>query len=106
MYTCTCWICCGHAEHRNIFFCADAKSVQAIQEVEALREKVYASLEEYCKANYPDEPGRFAKLLLRLPALRSIGLKCVEHLFALKLLSGIPLETYILDTLERNEMMS
>ena len=29
---------------------------------------------------------RFAKLLLRLPALRSIGLKCVEHLFFYKLI--------------------
>ncbi|MCQ4179945.1 hypothetical protein FK518_30895, partial [Klebsiella pneumoniae] len=29
---------------------------------------------------------RFAKLLLRLPALRSIGLKCLEHLFFFKLI--------------------
>ncbi len=29
---------------------------------------------------------RFAKLLLRLPALRSIGLKCMEHLFFYKIL--------------------
>ena len=78
----------------------DAKGVQAIQEVEALREKVYASLEEYCKANYPDEPGRFAKLLLRLPALRSIGLKCVENLFAMKLLGAMSMESYISEMLE------
>ena len=49
--------------------------------VESLREKVYVSLEEYCRCQYPDEPGRFAKLLLRLPALRSIGLKCSSYLF-------------------------
>ncbi len=42
---------------------------------------VYAALEEHCKVKYASQPGRFAKLLLRLPALRSIGLKCVEHLF-------------------------
>jgi hypothetical protein len=29
---------------------------------------------------------RFAKLLLRLPALRSIGLKCAEHTFFFKLI--------------------
>ena len=30
---------------------------------------------------------RFAKLLLRLPALRSIGLKCAEHHFFFKLVT-------------------
>ena len=34
----------------------------------------------------PNAFNRFAKLLLRLPALRSIGLKCVEHLFFYKLI--------------------
>lgn len=45
---------------------------------------MYAALEEYTRTTYPDEPGRFAKLLLRLPALRSIGLKCLEYLFLFK----------------------
>ena len=54
---------------------ADCKNISCSTEVESLREKVYGTLEEYCRAAYPDEPGRFAKLLLRLPALRSIGKK-------------------------------
>ena len=60
---------------------AEAKGLKAVSQTETLREKLYSVLEEYCKQNYPDQPGRFAKLLLRLPALRSIGLKCLEHLF-------------------------
>lgn len=71
-----------------------------MSEVEQLREKVYASLEEYCKMHYPDEPGRFAKLLLRLPALRSIGLKCLEHLFFFKLIGDTPIDTFLLEMLE------
>jgi len=51
----------------------DAKNVSCSTEIEQLREKVYGTLEEYSRTKYPDEPGRFAKLLLRLPALRSIG---------------------------------
>ncbi len=47
---------------------------------------MYATLEEYTRLNNENEPSRFAKLLLRLPALRSIGLKCVEHLFFYKLI--------------------
>uniref|UniRef100_A0A0B7BLU4 Retinoic acid receptor RXR n=1 Tax=Arion vulgaris TaxID=1028688 RepID=A0A0B7BLU4_9EUPU len=78
----------------------DAKGLVAVQEVEQLREKVYASLEEYTKTRYPDEPGRFAKLLLRLPALRSIGLKCLEHLFFFKLIGDQPIDTFLLEMLE------
>ncbi|KAK7095001.1 retinoic acid receptor RXR-like isoform X3 [Littorina saxatilis] len=83
-----------------VLFNPDAKGLQAVQEVEQLREKVYASLEEYCKSRYPDEPGRFAKLLLRLPALRSIGLKCLEHLFFFKLIGDTPIDTFLMEMLE------
>lgn len=84
----------------NIKFFSDAKGLTATHEVEQLREKVYASLEEYCKTRYPDEPGRFAKLLLRLPALRSIGLKCLEHLFFFKLIGDTPIDTFLMEMLE------
>lgn len=79
---------------------ADAKEVSSTAEVEVLRERVYGTLEEYCRTAYPEEPGRFAKLLLRLPALRSIGLKCLEHLFFFKLLGDTPIDSYLLEMLE------
>ncbi|ETE68686.1 Retinoic acid receptor RXR-gamma, partial [Ophiophagus hannah] len=69
-------------------------------EVELLREKVYATLEAYTKQKYPEQPGRFAKLLLRLPALRSIGLKCLEHLFFFKLIGDTPIDTFLMEMLE------
>lgn len=71
-----------------------------MQEVETLREKVYAALEDYCRTTHPDEPGRFAKLLLRLPALRSIGLKCLEHLFFFRLIGDVPIDTFLTEMLE------
>ena len=74
-----------HFLHFLVLF-PDIKDLSDSNYVESLREKVYASLEIYCKTRYPEQPGRFAKLLLRLPALRSIGLKCLEHLFFYKLL--------------------
>lgn len=43
---------------------------------------------------------RFAKLLLRLPALRSIGLKCLEHLFFFKLIGDTPIDTFLMEMLE------
>ncbi len=76
------------------------KGLRSVQEVEHLRDKVYLSLDEYTKITYPNEPNRFAKLLLRLPALRSIGLKCLEHLFFYKLIGENPVEKFLLEMLE------
>ncbi|XP_045428758.1 retinoic acid receptor RXR-beta isoform X3 [Pipistrellus kuhlii] len=83
-----------------ILFNPDAKGLSNPSEVEILREKVYASLETYCKQKYPEQQGRFAKLLLRLPALRSIGLKCLEHLFFFKLIGDTPIDTFLMEMLE------
>uniref|UniRef100_A0A8C6P3M8 Retinoic acid receptor RXR n=1 Tax=Nothobranchius furzeri TaxID=105023 RepID=A0A8C6P3M8_NOTFU len=83
-----------------ILFNPDAKGLSNSSEVELLRERVYASLEAYCKQKYPDQQGRFAKLLLRLPALRSIGLKCLEHLFFFKLIGDTPIDTFLMEMLE------
>uniref|UniRef100_A0A3Q3G8Z6 Retinoic acid receptor RXR n=1 Tax=Labrus bergylta TaxID=56723 RepID=A0A3Q3G8Z6_9LABR len=84
----------------------DSKGLSNPGEVEALREKVYASLEAYCKQKYPEQPGRFAKLLLRLPALRSIGLKCLEHLFFFKLIGDTPIDTFLMEMLEAPHQMT
>lgn len=51
-------------------------------------------------------PHRFAKLLLRLPALRSIGLKCLEHLFFFKLIGDTPIDTFLMEMLEAPHHLS
>lgn len=53
----------------------DSRGLHYPEQVLAIREKLYASLEAYCKTTFPDKKGRFARILLRLPALRSIGLE-------------------------------
>uniref|UniRef100_A0ACB8EF36 Uncharacterized protein n=1 Tax=Sphaerodactylus townsendi TaxID=933632 RepID=A0ACB8EF36_9SAUR len=89
-----------------ILFNPDAKGLSNPGDVELLREKVYASLESYCKQKYPEQQGRFAKLLLRLPALRSIGLKCLEHLFFFKLIGDTPIDTFLMEMLEAPHQLS
>ncbi|KAL1421247.1 hypothetical protein MTO96_023224 [Rhipicephalus appendiculatus] len=83
-----------------VLFNPEAKGLRSTSQVEALREKVYAALEDHCRQQYPDQPGRFAKLLLRLPALRSIGLKCLEHLFFFKLIGDTPIDNFLITMLE------
>jgi len=70
-----------------VLFNPDAKGLTDPGKIEQLRERVYACLEDYVRSVAPTETGRFAKLLLRLPALRSIGLKCDEHLFFFKMIT-------------------
>nr|BAM63276.2 retinoid X receptor [Periplaneta americana] len=72
------------------------RGLKSRQEVELLREKVYAALEEYTRTTHPDEPGRFAKLLPSLPSLRSISLKCLEYLFFFSLIGNVPIDEFFL----------
>ncbi|XP_059490527.1 retinoic acid receptor RXR-like [Neocloeon triangulifer] len=83
-----------------ILFNPDIRGLKSQQQVEILREKVYAALEDYTRSTRPDEPGRFAKLLLRLPSLRSIGLKCLEHLFFFRLIGDVPIDSFLTEMLE------
>ena len=71
-----------------VLYNSDTKGLSDTSKVESFRERVYASLEDYVRTNHPTETGRFAKLLLRLPALRSIGLKCDEHLLFFNIINS------------------
>ncbi|XP_078047351.1 retinoid X receptor ultraspiracle isoform X3 [Augochlora pura] len=81
-----------------ILFNPEVRGLKSIQEVSKLREKIYATLEGYCRMAWPEDPGRFAKLLLRLPAIRSIGLKCLEHLFFFRI--HVPIDEFLVEMLE------
>jgi len=83
-----------------ILYNPEVRGLKSIQEVEHLREKIYGVLEEYCKTTHPNEPGRFAKLLLRLPALRSIGLKCLDHLFFFRFINDVTVDAFLTEMLE------
>ncbi|XP_011332374.1 retinoic acid receptor RXR isoform X4 [Ooceraea biroi] len=83
-----------------ILFNPDVRGLKSTQEVSLLREKIYAALEEYTRVSSPDDPGRFAKLLLRLPSIRSIGLKCLEHLFFFNMTGDMPIDDFLLEVLE------
>ncbi|XP_041971237.1 protein ultraspiracle homolog isoform X2 [Aricia agestis] len=80
----------------------DVKGLKNRQEVDVLREKMFSCLDEYCRRAHSSQEGRFAALLLRLPALRSISLKSFEHLFHFRLVSDGQVGPYIRDALRNH----
>lgn len=83
-----------------ILYNPDIRGLKGQKEIDHMREKIYACLDEYCKQQHPSEDGRFAQLLLRLPALRSISLKCLDHLNFIRLLSDKHLDNFIVEMLD------
>nr|AAX37291.1 nuclear receptor usp/RXR [Xenos peckii] len=81
-------------------FNSEIKGLKSAQEVESLREKVFCVPDEHTRINYPNEQGRFAKLLLRLPPVRSIALKCTDYLFFCRLV--LPIDAFLREMLENS----
>ena len=55
-----------------LFLLTDACGLSDAAHIEALQEKSQCALEEYVRSQYPNQPNRFGKLLLRLPSLRTV----------------------------------
>jgi hypothetical protein len=81
------------------FYLADASGLSDPQYIDSLQEKTQCALEEYSKAQYPNQPTRFGKLLLRLPSLRTINSSVIEQLFFVRLVGKTPIETLLRDML-------
>ena len=63
-----------------ILFNPEAQGLKTSRPIEDMRNLAFTELENYCNQHYLEtQPNRFGKLLLRLPALRSIGLKCNDN---------------------------
>ncbi|OQR73460.1 Steroid receptor seven-up [Tropilaelaps mercedesae] len=77
----------------------DACGLSDVTQVESLQEKAQCALEEYCRSQYPQQPARFGKLLLRLPSLRTVSSQVIEQLFFVRLVGKTPIETLIRDML-------
>ncbi|XP_070496291.1 protein ultraspiracle [Chironomus tepperi] len=84
-----------------VVFNPDVRTLDDRKSIDLLRSKIYASLDDYCRQKHPNEDGRFAQLLLRLPALRSISLKCLDHLFYFQLIDDKNVENSVIEEFHR-----
>ncbi|XP_054747670.1 steroid receptor seven-up, isoforms B/C-like [Anastrepha obliqua] len=82
-----------------VLFTTDACGLSDVTHIESLQEKSQCALEEYCRTQYPSQPTRFGKLLLRLPSLRTVSSQVIEQLFFVRLVGKTPIETLIRDML-------
>lgn len=81
------------------FAFADACGLCDTAHVESLQEKSQCALEDYVRTQYPGQPTRFGKLLLRLPSLRTVSAQVIEQMFFVRLVGKTPIETLIRDML-------
>jgi len=80
-----------------VLFTSDAPALTDVQVIEQMQEKSQCALEEYCRTQYPNQPTRFGRLLLRLPSLRTVSSQVIEQLFFVRLVGKTPIETLIRD---------
>ncbi|XP_005091372.2 COUP transcription factor 2 [Aplysia californica] len=80
-------------------FSSDACGLSDMNHIESIQEKSQCALEEYVRSQYPNQPTRFGKLLLRLPSLRTVSAQVIEQLFFVRLVGKTPIETLIRDML-------
>ncbi|XP_077083776.1 nuclear receptor subfamily 2 group F member 6a isoform X1 [Siphateles boraxobius] len=78
-------------------FSPDACGLTDTAHVESLQEKAQVALTEYERMQYPGQPQRFGRLLLRLPALRAVPASLISQLFFMRLVGKTPIETLIRD---------
>ncbi|XP_051553182.1 nuclear receptor subfamily 2 group F member 6-like isoform X2 [Myxocyprinus asiaticus] len=78
-------------------FSPDACGLTDPAHVESLQEKAQVALTEYERMQYPGQPQRFGRLLLRLPALRAVPANLISQLFFIRLVGKTPIETLIRD---------
>uniref|UniRef100_A0A673ZK46 Nuclear receptor subfamily 2 group F member 2 n=1 Tax=Salmo trutta TaxID=8032 RepID=A0A673ZK46_SALTR len=82
-----------------VLFTSDACGLSDVTHVDDLQEKSQCALDGYIRNQYPNQPNRFGKLLLRLPSLRTVSSSVIEQLFFIRLVGKIPIETLIRDML-------
>jgi len=77
----------------------DACGLTDSSHIDGLQEKSQCALEDYVRTQYPGQPTRFGKLLLRLPSLRTVSAQVIEQLFFVRLVGKTPIDTLIRDML-------
>ncbi|CAC5359026.1 unnamed protein product [Mytilus coruscus] len=75
----------------------DAAGLKDKPKILAMQGKILESLRRYTATQYPNDPRRYSKILLRLPSLRSVSAKAAERFLSLSLDGSLQLNSLVLD---------
>ncbi|KAG8191055.1 hypothetical protein JTE90_029495 [Oedothorax gibbosus] len=78
-----------------VLFSPDHPSLPSARQVEKFQDKGYQELRSYIGQTFPENNDRFPKLLLRLPALRSLQPSITEELFFSGLIGNVQIDSII-----------
>lgn len=74
---------------------SDASGVVDRDIITAFQNQMLDCLEYYCATRYPDTPRRYGKILLRLPALRTVSARAADNFLNLSLHSQIKMNALV-----------
>ncbi|KAK7135242.1 hypothetical protein R3I94_014028 [Phoxinus phoxinus] len=78
-----------------VLFSPDHPGLSSCGQIEKFQEKAQMELQDYVQKTYPDDTYRLARILLRLPALRSMSSSITEELFFTGLIGNVPIDSII-----------
>ncbi|ESN93788.1 hypothetical protein HELRODRAFT_103307 [Helobdella robusta] len=79
----------------------DASGLADKRSVSSLQSRLLDCLQHYTNANYPSEPRRSCRLLLRLPSLRTISAHAAEMFLSLSLEGNVKMNDLVLEIINK-----
>ncbi|XP_064632538.1 orphan steroid hormone receptor 2-like isoform X2 [Lineus longissimus] len=94
-----------------VLFSPDRLGLGPVKQIEHFQEKLHQELQEYTIESYPENSEKFAKLLLRVPSLRSVNPSVMEEVFFAGLIGNIQIDSIIpyvlrMETAEYNTQLA
>uniref|UniRef100_A0A673JJS7 Nuclear receptor subfamily 2 group E member 1 n=1 Tax=Sinocyclocheilus rhinocerous TaxID=307959 RepID=A0A673JJS7_9TELE len=83
---------------------SELRSFRNASAIAALQDEAQLTLNSYIHTRYPTQPCRFGKLLLLLPALRSVGQSTIEEVFFKKTIGNVPITRLLSDMYKSSDI--
>ncbi|XP_070531925.1 nuclear receptor subfamily 2 group E member 1-like isoform X2 [Ptychodera flava] len=80
-----------------VLFKTEIRGLREGLQVETLQDQAQLMLAEYTHARFPTSRVRFGKLLLLLPALKTVSARSIEEIFFRRTIGSIPIERLLCD---------
>uniref|UniRef100_A0A3Q2Q5L2 Nuclear receptor subfamily 2 group E member 1 n=1 Tax=Fundulus heteroclitus TaxID=8078 RepID=A0A3Q2Q5L2_FUNHE len=82
----------------------ELRSFRNASAIAALQDEAQLTLNSYIHTRYPTQPCRFGKLLLLLPALRSVSPSTIEEVFFKKTIGNVPITRLLSDMYKSSDI--